>query len=281
MTDSSLHPSLEQTATRSGCAPQPTRAFPSASGGWSGAVSTAALRAWRRTPIASTRDLPWAETTTASSHGMPRARQRDRERPDAVREARGSDRVRSPLRATAGPRRTLDLPMRAPPRELPAHRPWRLRRPRAKAAASSVIRISRTWRQEPESWTRSVPRSRQSRQANMCLLPPATVVALANAAVARSSSESRVSPSTPTTVTRAPRTLTGRSGTGEHLRAFEVNHHDLARDLSAGVLHAVLPCKLAQAAQRVGESGRERRSRQSAGRSRSLSPTGSPTRAPR
>src|SRR5438105_7514342 len=72
VTSSSWPPRREQTATAVCRAPWSRRARPMDCGGASGLTSTAALPAAAAASAASSMGRPWADTTTASSHGMPR-----------------------------------------------------------------------------------------------------------------------------------------------------------------------------------------------------------------
>src|SRR5581483_5009943 len=71
VTTSPAWPSSAQTVTRRGPQPASRRARPRASGGWSGAVRTAAFGWGRTASTAAGRGRPWADTTTASSQCSP------------------------------------------------------------------------------------------------------------------------------------------------------------------------------------------------------------------
>src|SRR5215218_1414499 len=217
-TCSSGSPSREHTAARRCDAPSVRSSRPSASGGASGATSTATFgcRTARRAASASGR--PCAEITVASSHGRPRRAN-----------ASETDDGAGWMSRRSGPKRSAST--RTIPKN-PGSPEARTHTPPGSSSSGSSTSVS-----GPSIGKLRAPSGASVRRWRGA---PATIVAASTAA--RASFPTGSPPVTPTTAMR--------SGTGDHLRAVEVDHDDLDLERAVDVLPARRHRLLAQELQR-------------------------------
>ena len=169
VTDSSACPSRLHTATTSTAALASTRAFPTASGGEPGEVSTATFRETRMAPMASASGRPWAEITVASSQGRPiRAKASDTEE--------GAGTMTRFLRSTTR-RRARTMPKNPGSPEARTHTgiPSPAAAAARRQASSASLPMVTVWTCAPPRWRC------QSSKASRCLRPPMTSWARPNA----------------------------------------------------------------------------------------------------
>src|SRR5262245_9062110 len=218
-TRSSGSPRRAHTTARRCDAPSAISSRPSASGRASGAVRTATL-AWRvARSAASPSGRPWAEITAASSHGMPsRANASDTE--DG---AGWTSRRPGPTRSAS----TRTMPKNPGSPEARMHTASRSRSTRSSTSASG-----------PSIGSVRAPSGARVRRWRGA---PATTAAASIAA--RASLPTGSPPLMPTTAMR--------SGTGDHLDAVEVDHHDLDFERAVDVRAARGRSLLAQQPQRL------------------------------